>query len=381
MGEGMLATVVRSDPFSPRNPYPMAPRWFRLRLGARTAGLVALAILAAAADRVIAAQQGTNAPKSRQGGAEDDPFADELNPLGPGRPRPATPGAARPETPTPRPIPDAPKVPPEPPAGRPLTPKDAAADRGRRERALPLPFPEAGDDLLDGTGARTKSPVEPFLVEAEKLEKAKNYRDAAAVLEKAVAADPKSTVAHLALGMVRRRLGDLKGAIVSYSNGLKVDEFDPALLFRRGIAWFRLGEYRIALEDFDDASGLSFDDPMPEMWKGLTLMELDRPREAIVAYSAAIQKDRSVMDAYLNRGLAYLVVGEPDKAETDFELAIRRDPADATAWFNRGVAQARQREYANAATSFQRALVIDPAFEAARRNLGAVQARASGSGG
>lgn len=378
----MLAAVVRSDPSSPRNPYPMAPRWFRLRIGARNACLVALAILAAASDRAIAAQQGANAPKSRQGGAEDDPFADELNPLGTGRPRPATPGTARPETPTPRPIPDAPTVPPEPPAGRPLTPKDdAAADRGRRERALPLPFPEAGDDLLDGMGAQTKSPAEPFLVEAEKLEKAKNYRDAAAVLEKAVAADPKSTVAHLALGMVRRRLGDLKGAIVSYSNGLKVDEFDPSLLFRRGIAWFRLGEYRIALEDFDDASGLSFDDPMPEMWKGFTLMELNRPREAIVAYSAAIQKDRSVMDAYLNRGLAYLVVGEPDKAETDFELAIRRDPADATAWFNRGVAQARQREYANAATSFQRALVIDPSFEAARRNLDAVQSRASGSGG
>lgn len=377
----MLAASVRSDPSSPRNPYLMAPRWFRLRTGARNAGLVALAILAAASDRASAAQQGANAPKARQGGAEDDPFADELNPLGTGRPRPATPGAARPETPTPRPIPDAPPLPPEPPAGRPLTPKDdAAADRGRRERALPLPFPEAGDDL-DGLGAQTKSPAEPFLIEAEKLEKAKNYRDAAAVLEKAVAADPKSTVAHLALGMVRRRLGDLKGAIVSYSNGLKVDEFDPALLFRRGIAWFRLGEYRIALEDFDDASGLSFDDPMPEMWKGFTLMELDRPREAIVAYSAAIQKDRSVMDAYLNRGLAYLVVGEPDKAETDFELAIRRDPADATAWFNRGVAQARQREYANAAMSFQRALVIDPSFEAARRNLDAVQSRASGNGG
>jgi len=377
----MLATVVRSDPSSPRNPYPMAPRWFRLFTGARTAGLVALAILAAAADRVIAVQQGASVPKSRQGGAEDDPFADELNPLGTGRPRPATPGAARPETPTPRPIPDAPTVPPEPPAGRPLTPRDdTAADRGRRERALPLPFPEADDDF-GGMGAATKSPAEPLLIEAEKLEKAKNYRDAAAVLEKAVAADPKSTVAHLALGMVRRRLGDLKGAIVSYSNGLKVDEFDPSLLFRRGIAWFRLGEYRIALEDFDDASGLSFDDPMPEMWKGFTLMELDRPREAIVAYSAAIQKDRSVMDAYLNRGLAYLVVGEPDKAETDFELAIRRDPADATAWFNRGVAQARQREYANAAMSFQRALLIDPSFEAARRNLAAVQSRASGSGG
>jgi Tfp pilus assembly protein PilF len=313
--------------------------------------------------------------------ADDDPFADELNPLGGGKPRPAVPGgvAPRAQGPLSRPQPELPTVPPEPGTGRPLTPDlgdpDRAApgvERGRRDRALPLPFPEAEED---GAAGGEPSPADAFLLEAEKLEKAKRFREAEAVLRKAVKADPKNTLASLALGMVRRRLGDLDGAIDAYSAGLRVDDFDGALHFRRGLAWFRLGEHRIALEDFDDAAGLSFDDPMPELWKGLTLMELDRPRDAIVAYSAAIQRDRSLMIAYLNRGLAYLVSGEPDKAETDFELAIRHDPDDARAWFNRGVAQARQREYDHAAASFSRAVRLDPSFTAARQNLDAVRGR------
>jgi tetratricopeptide (TPR) repeat protein len=359
----------------------MRRRWFAQSIGSRCAfvrrgwrpvvvvlvGALGAAEVTSPRVAVAQAQGGKTAP-------DDDPFADELNPLGGGKPKAAAP---RGQGPLSRPLPELPTLPPDPGARRPLTPDQPGPALGGRERALPLPFPEAEGEAA----AAEASPADPFLLQAEKLEKEKKYAEAEVVLTKAVKADPKNTLAHLALGMVRRRLGNLEGAIEAYSAGLRVDDFDGALHFRRGLAWFRIGEHRIALEDFDDAAGLSFDDPIPELWRGLTLMELDRPRDAIVAYSAAIQRDRTLMIAYLNRGLAYLVTGEPDKAETDFELAIRHDPDDARAWFNRGVAQARQREYGNAAKSFSQALRIDPSFAAARQNLDAVQGRLSGPAG
>jgi tetratricopeptide (TPR) repeat protein len=152
------------------------------------------------------------------------------------------------------------------------------------------------------------------------------------------------------------------------------------LYLRRGIAWFHLGRHGIALEDFEDAAGMAYDDPRPELWRGLTLMELDKPLEAISAYSSAIRRDRTYDLAWLNRGLAYLVTDEPSKAELDFDQAIRHDPRDARAWFNRGVAQARQQEYRNAADSYGEALRIDSKFVAARRNLDALRGR-NGAGG
>jgi tetratricopeptide (TPR) repeat protein len=157
------------------------------------------------------------------------------------------------------------------------------------------------------------------------------------------------------------------------SKGIEVDPQEPELYLRRGIAWYHLGLYGIALEDFEEAAGMSYDDPRPELWRGLTLTELDRPLEAINAYASAIRRDRTCMLAYLNRGLAYLSTDEPRKAEFDFNQAIRQKPKDARAWSNRGAAQARQGRYHEAIESYETALEISPDDKATRRNLEAAR--------
>ena len=157
-----------------------------------------------------------------------------------------------------------------------------------------------------------------------------------------------------------------------------MDPAEPELYLRRGIAWFHLGMFGIALEDFEEAAGLAYEDPRPELWRGLTLIELERPLEAINAYAAAIRRDDGCALAHLNRGLAYLSTKEPRKAELDFNQAIRRQPQDARAWANRGVAQARQGRYREAIESYETALRIRPDDAAVRRNLEAARRLASG---
>jgi tetratricopeptide (TPR) repeat protein len=338
---------------------------------------------------------------------DEDPFADELNPFGTGR-RPAPSAPA--EEPAPDRLPrreddrplDEPAVPPaQPPADRPLPPRDQPRQRPR----LPVPFPDSdlpadrfdrrggalrrddrqsspdadwrrrrdGDDAFEAPVPRPPSVAEQKLLEADRLEKSGDLAGARDRLEEVVKLAPTLPLGHLALGVVLRRMGDFRGSVAACSKGIAVDPQEPELYLRRGIAWFHLGMHGIALEDFEEAAGLAYDDPRPEMWRGLTLMELERPLEAINAYAAAIRRDRTSMLAYLNRGLAYLATNEPRKAEFDFNQAIRQAPSDPRAWANRGVAQARQARYREAIESYETALKIAPGDAATRRNLEAAR--------
>ena len=328
----------------------------------------------------------------------DDPFADELNPFGTGK-APSRPAAAAP-TPQPRPAPKpAAKLPvpfpdttvPSEPAerkgaapGRAARPfsrdRDRDTDRDRDPDvrggggAAPLPRERMfGLDEPDKESEREPTEGEKKLIEAERLERQGKFAEARDMLLEVVKLEPNLMIAHLAMGVVQRRLGDFRGSVESCSKGIAIDPLEPELFLRRGIAWFHLGLYGIALEDFEEAAGMSYDDPRPELWRGLTLIELERPLEAINAYASAIQRDRSYMLAYLNRGLAYLAANEPGKAEFDFNQAIRQKPKDARAWANRGVAQARQGRYREAIESYETALGISPGDKAVRKNLEAAR--------
>jgi Flp pilus assembly protein TadD len=346
------------------------------------ARLASMALVAGAVAMVIVPDVATARQSGVVGIPEDDPFADELNPFGSGK-QPARP-AQPPEPPQPPPVKlpvpfparTLPGDPAErsPPPRRDAVPRPQARPEPQGDLRSLEPFPDADSP----TAEVEPSPAEALLLEAEKLDRAGKLEEARDVLRKAVKLDPKLTIGHLALGVISRRLGDFRGSVDACSAGLAIDPQDSELYLRRGIAWFHLGLHGIALEDFEDAAGIAYDDPRPELWRGLALIELGRPLEAINAYASAIRRDRTFMIAYLNRGLAYLSTGEPRKAEFDFDLAIRHNPKDVRAWFNRGVAQAAQGRYGDAVESYSAALDLDPQHEPSRRNRTAAERMVSG---
>jgi tetratricopeptide (TPR) repeat protein len=218
-----------------RPPVASLPRLAR-SVAAVAGGLLVAAVLAAVLAASAAAQPG--------GVPQDDPFADELNPFGPGPGRPAAPAQPPREAAPPRPAPQIPVPFPEAtipgeaaaPGGR------DSAGRGRRPTAVPE------------RGSLEASPAESLLVEAEALDRAGKFAEARVKLEEAIKKDPKLPIAYLALGVVARRLGDFEGSVDALSKGLQLDPQDPEMYLRRGIAWFHLGLYGIALEDFEEAA-------------------------------------------------------------------------------------------------------------------------------
>lgn len=277
-----------------------------------------LLVVASAIAAVVTLCDRVHAQPAERPGKASDPFAGELHPL---RRR----GEDQPAAPLPAP----------------------AAPSPTKTVQLPVPFPEAATAPLPPPGSAA---LPPSAREGE----------AAVLLQEALEA---------------RRQGDLERSVDLCSRGLAISPDDPELLLRRGIAWFHLGMFGIAAEDFADAAAIAYDDPRPELWRGLTAIERGRLLEAVSCYSEAIRRDRTFLLAYLNRGLAYLQAGEPGKAERDFDHAIRHDPRDVRAWFHRGVATTRQGRLADAVRSYETALRIDPDHEPSRRNLAAIRGR------
>jgi tetratricopeptide (TPR) repeat protein len=124
-------------------------------------------------------------------------------------------------------------------------------------------------------------------------------------------------------------MNELDAAIESFSEALETPEtragqIQSEALLRRGIVWFRKGDYRLALQDFADASGFSRD-PRASFWEGLAHAQMGNFEAAVSAYSLALQ-DRPVFSmAHMNRGLAYMHLGRYERAIEDFNQVLRRD--------------------------------------------------------
>jgi tetratricopeptide (TPR) repeat protein len=144
---------------------------------------------------------------------------------------------------------------------------------------------------------------------------------------------------------------------------------------RRGIAWFYMGEPRIAVAEFEQALSASIRDPRPELWKGLSYAKLERYREAILAYSNSLRIYSGYTLARSNRGLAYLAIGELDLAVADFDEVIRQTPDDASAYYKRAIALARRGDLREAVSSYDDAIRLDAKFAPSYYNRGMLHRR------
>ncbi len=291
-------------------------------------------------------------------------FGELLPPAG-GLTPPST-GTTRPNT-NPFELPTSPGTPATPPGGG-LTP-------------TPGGTPTLPDFTTPGTPAtpgNTNSPTElPEGVDPARAEKAQQvaelikngkYAEAEAILNKELADNPRDAGAWFFLAGSQRLQDKYDDAIASYTKTIEfLPEYGDAYL-RRGIVWFQKGDYGVAALDFEFASTLNYNDPRPEMWRGLSLAMLDQPRLAISAYTAAIKFDPLYVIARVNRGLAYLELQDYIAASIDFTEAIRLEPSNAGHYFKRGVAFAKRDLSERAVASYNEAIRLDPKFAEAYYN-------------
>ena len=172
-------------------------------------------------------------------------------------------------------------------------------------------------------------------------------------------------------GVAYRMMDDLKAAVESFTDALELwPDFADAKL-RRGISFYYLGDYEMALKDF--RSG--FNDPRHPFWRGIVHAQRGEYLDAVRAYSESLRVNPHFNLAHTNRGLAYLRMGEFERAADDFDHAARLEKSDSQSYYYRGIAQEELNQIDLAAQSYRQALQRNPDLDAARRRLQSLDRR------
>ena len=89
----------------------------------------------------------------------------------------------------------------------------------------------------------------------------------------------------------------------------------------RGIVYFELDEYKLAIQDFDKAIKLNPNNADAYDCRGSSYFNLKQYRQAIKDYDKVIEINPNDADIYDLRGICYEKLGETAKAQADFDKA------------------------------------------------------------
>lgn len=131
---------------------------------------------------------------------------------------------------------------------------------------------------------------------------------------------------------------------------------------RSGRAYTRVGEYDMAIQEFNEAIRLDPAQAGTYISRGNTYSNKGDHDRAIQDYDKAIRLDPNYAIAYYNRGNAYRRTGDYDRAIQDYNEAIRLDPAYVRAYNNRGDAHRHKGDYDRAIQDHTAALRIKPDY-------------------
>lgn len=133
-----------------------------------------------------------------------------------------------------------------------------------------------------------------------------------------------------------------------------------------GRSYYRLGDYRRALDTLEDVISARPEDAEAQLWAGLSAYELGDYGQAAQYYERAVQLDPDNLDARSNLGAAYLASQQYEDAELVYQLILQQNSADAESHYNLGWALLAQNQRGEAREAWQRAAELNytPAREA-----------------
>ena len=130
----------------------------------------------------------------------------------------------------------------------------------------------------------------------------------------------------------------------------------------RGVAFARLNQSRVAIDDFNKAASLSPETASIYNNRGNVLLAIGFAREAVKDFDRAILLAPGYSAAYANRANAFARLGENEAAIRDFSQAIQLTPQGAAALFGRGRLHLGQNRPHAALRDFTRAVTHDVRF-------------------
>ena len=138
--------------------------------------------------------------------------------------------------------------------------------------------------------------------------------------------------------------------------------------YKRGIAYFNLGDFDKSIADNDQALRINpkYEDALVN--RGASYARKGNIDRAVQDYDQAIRLDARDPIAFYNRGKARLDREQNDLAIQDFNDSLKLSPNNAIALNNRGVAFRNKGDYERAMQDYDLAIKLDDKYNAAYNN-------------
>ncbi len=201
------------------------------------------------------------------------------------------------------------------------------------------------------------------------------WHDSVSLFEHALTVNPRSSVAHNTLGMVRAAQNRLAEATHYYTEALRLWPRNTQAYNNLGNALSRQGKTQEAIEQYMEALRLKPNFAEAYNNLGAALTDQGRVAEAIGYYTTALRLQPAYAGAHYNLGNALSRQGKTQEAIEQYTEALRFKPNSAQAHNNLGAALADQGRVAEAISHYNAALRLQPRYVNAHLNLGVILAK------
>lgn len=204
-------------------------------------------------------------------------------------------------------------------------------------------------------------------------EKVADFERAEADFNELLALGRNDAAAYLDRGYFYLRRQRFADALADFATGARIEPRKPVYPYAIGRVHAAMGAYERAIESYNDAIRLDWQDGRSLLARAEAKINLERFDEAKTDYNRALRsalRDRNDrFFAFLGRGYAALVTEEWEAAVADFDRALELDEKAFSAIVWRGYANERRGRIDLAIGDYERAVSYDPSDATSRTSL------------
>ncbi|MET0373774.1 MAG: tetratricopeptide repeat protein, partial [Rhizorhabdus sp.] len=194
----------------------------------------------------------------------------------------------------------------------------------------------------------------------------------------AIQADvPTTSSGYVGRAQIFINRGMWKEALLDYDKAIELDPSNVYAWANRGITRVQVGNLAGARSDFTKAEAIDPAFVRNGIGRGILADAERRPRDAVEAYTRALEQEPDNRYALEHRAAANGSLGNKERALADLTSIVEKTPDDPGAYFKRGLALLSQEDYDKAIADFDKAHSLDPsnAWPLANRGLARVWKR------
>ncbi|AUC61681.1 hypothetical protein AA637_11225 [Cyanobacterium sp. HL-69] len=172
------------------------------------------------------------------------------------------------------------------------------------------------------------------------------------------------------LGTFHDQKGEFDLAIHAYNQALTLGEATPNLYFLRGVALWKQGHYRRAMDDFSAVIKLDSNHFLAHHWRGFAHTYFQEYDLALQDYEEEVRINPVSFLGYYKRAFIKTQLGNFLGALDDYRICITINPSFFLVYYNRGFVYLKLKDYEDAIDDYSQALGLNPNLYQAYYNLG-----------